>query len=274
MSRFNRTHGRRAVRVAAPLLACLSLIRPIAANAAVGDSESRLRTIDYSPTAVLPLTGFVGYHIHFEFAPDERFVTLAAGDTAGLDVGAEANHLLLKPKRANVGTNLTILTNRRSYFIEFRALARPPLPGELVYSVTFRYPPSPNIAGASPAIGDGEPALAALPPATNRNYWYCGSAELRPTSVDDDGLQTRLTFPPHADLPAIYAASPDGAESLVNSHVENDTVVVHRLSARLVLRRGALVGCVVNRSIDAPARRATSGTVRAGVERATREVKP
>lgn len=270
----NRPGSRRAMRFGVSLFTCLALVRPVVASAVVSEVESRLRTIDYSPAAVLPLTGFVGYHIHFEFAPDEHFVTLAAGDTSGLDIGAEANHLLIKPKRATTGTNLTILTNRRSYFIDFRALARAPLPGELIFSVTFRYPPADNSPGATPAAADAAAALAAAAPATNRDYWYCGSAELRPMSAHDDGLQTRLTFPPHTDLPAIYAAAIDGAESLINSHVENDIVVVHRLAARLVLRRGPLVGCVVNRSINAAARRATSGTVRTGIERATREVRP
>ena len=274
MSRANRPGARWAVRFGALLLACLPLVRPTVAWALVNEAESRLRTIDYSPVEVLALTGFVGYHIHFEFAPDEHFVTLAAGDTAGLDIGAEANHLLLKPKRATAGTNLTILTNRRSYFIDYRALARTPLPGELIFSVTFRYPPVEKSPGASVGAPDAGPALEAITPSTNRNYWYCGRAELRPMHVDDDGLQTRLTFQPRTDLPAIYAASADGAESLVNSHVEDDTVVVHRLAARLVLRRGRLVGCVVNRSIDAAPRRAASGTVRAGIERTTREVRP
>ena len=140
--------------------------------------------------------------------------------------------------------------------------------------MTFRYPSAGKSPGGAVAATDAGPELEPIPPATNRDYWYCGSAELRPMHVDDDGLQTRLTFPPHTETPAIYAASVDGTESLVNSHVEDDTVVVHRLAARLVLRRGQRVGCVVNRSIDAAARRAASGTVRTGIERATREVRP
>jgi type IV secretion system protein VirB9 len=243
-------------------------------TAADGEADARLRIVEFRPNVVLPLTGFVGYHIHFEFAPDERFVNLGAGDTASLDVGAEANHLLLKPKQATAGTNLTILTNRRVYFIDFRALARAPGPSEAVYSVAFRYPesnPAPIAPAAPGAIGT---ALAAVAPAINRDYWFCGSPALRPTTAVDDGVQVRLTFPPRAELPAIYASAPDGAEMLVNTHVEDDTVVVHRLAERLVLRRGRLVGCVVNRSSAASARRATSGTVRATVERATKENAP
>ena len=252
------------------LAGVLSVTGPAVAN---GSEDSRLRTLDYTPESVLSLTGFVGYHIHFEFAPDERFVTLGAGDSSVVDVGAEANHLLLKPKQATSGTNLTILTNRRSYFIEFRAFARAPHPGEVVYSVTFRYP-APDLSGNAMPEAVSSAALRAPPATVNRNYWFCGNEALRPATVDDDGVQIRLRFQPHTDLPAIYALARDGAETLVNSNVENDTVVVHRLVERLVLRRGRLVGCIVNRSVDRPTRRAESGTVQPQIERSTREIEP
>ena len=93
-------------------------------------------------------------------------------------------------------------------------------------------------------------------------------------TADDDGLQVRVTFAPHTELPAIYAAEPDGVETLVNFHVEADTVVVHRLNARLVLRRGRLVGCIVNRSMPVIGRRGSSGTVQPNVERVSRELRP
>ena len=263
-----RSRRASCVRVGAVLIALA--LGPATAGAA---EESRLRTLDYSPGMVVPITGFVGYHIHFEFASDERFVTLGAGDTSLVDVGSEANHLLLKPRQASPGTNLTILTNRRAYFIDFRAFARPPRPGELVYSVTFRYPPEARAEGTSPAPDAGQ-ALATLPPLLNRDYWFCGTPALRPQSAADDGVQVRLTFPARTELPAIYAAAADGSESLVNSHVEHDTVVVHRLAARFVLRRGRLVGCLVNRSIDPSTLRARSGTLQPSVERTTKEVEP
>ena len=189
-------------------------------------------------------------------------------------MGAEGNHLLLKPKRATPDTNLTVLTNRRAYFIEFRALARAPRPEEVVYSVTFRYPPDETAARLPTSDLALGAELARAPATVNRNYWFCGHAALRPASVDDDGIQVRFRFPPHAELPAIYAAAPGGEETLVNSHVEDDTVVVHRLAGRFVLRRGKAVACVVNRSFDAPSRRAASGTLSPAIHRDTREGEP
>jgi len=247
----------------------------LAALPALADPEAdpRLRVVEYRPTLVLPLTAFVGYHVHFEFAPGEFFTSLGAGDTSSLDVGAEGNHLLLKPKQASAGTNITILTNRRAYFVDYRALARAPRPEEAVYSVVFRYPPAVDPVSPSPPEPGGDP-LTAPRPVRNANYWYCGSPALRPLRALDDGLQLRLTFAPHAELPAVYAAEPDGTETLVNTHVEDDTVVVHRLADRFVVRRGSQVGCVVDRSSGGAASRAATGTVDQRIVRQTRGAAP
>jgi type IV secretion system protein VirB9 len=259
-------------------------------------ADPRLRVVEYHPDRVLPLTAFVGYHVHLAFAADERFVSIGAGDTASFDVGAESNHLLLKPKLPTAGTNLTILTNRRVYFIDYRALARAPRSEEAVYSIEFRYPAvsaaaqdaafdagseTDGVAVTATRAGGGaversgvDAALATLAPALNHNYWYCGSAALRPTAAADDGVQLRLGFSARTELPAIYASTADGAESLVNTHIENDTLVVHRLAPRFILRRGRLVGCIVDRNERMRIRRAGSGTVNEGVRRETRVVAP
>ena len=237
---------------------------------AIGAPDGRIRTIDYEPSGIVQLTGYVGYHIHFQFAPDERFVSLGAGDTAALDIGSETNHLFLKPRVATAGTNLTILTNRRTYFIEFRALARPPRPDEPVYSVAYRYESGVAQATAEqrpPVAGDATGPLTR--PIINRAYWFCGSPALRPTYVADDGLQVRLKFSPQAELPAIYVESSAGEESLVNSHVEGDTVIIHRLARRFVLRRGREVACVVNRGSEIQEQRADGGTLDPNILRVT-----
>ena len=208
--------NRRAARVPTIRGAAATVVAGIVsltADAALAEprDDPRLRVLDYQPGVVLPLTAFLGYHVHVEFAPGEFFVSLGAGDTSSLDVGSEGNHLLLKPRQPNAGTNLTILTNRRTYFVDYRALARPPRPDEAVDSIVFRYPDAPPSAAAAPAgVDPPERLLDAPRPDLNRNYWYCGSASLRPIAAVDDGLQLRLTFAPHVELPAVFAAEPDG----------------------------------------------------------------
>lgn len=245
----------------------------MAAATAEPPPDPRLKVVDYRPTLVLPLTTFVGYHVHFEFAPGEYFVNLGAGDTSSVDVGAEGNHLLLKPKQPSAGTNLTILTNRRAYFVDYRALGRPPRADEAVYSIVFRYADDPHPTTEPPTPpASPDAVLGASRPESNTAYWYCGSPSLRPVAAADDGLQLRLTFAPHTELPAVFVAEPDGEETVVNTHVERDSIVVQRLAERLVLRRGLEVGCVVDRNARRTERRAATGTVDPAVDRETREV--
>lgn len=226
------------------------------------DDDDRVRQVDYAPDAVLPLTLFVGYHVHIEFAPDERFVNLGAGDSSLVDAAAERNHLFLKPRGPATGTNLTILTDRRVYYIDYRALNRAPKGGELVYAVRYRYPAPPPVAVLEPVV----PAPRAV---VNDNYAYAGPAELKPERAEDDGVMTRLTFGRSAELPAIYIENGDGTLGLANSHVEGATVYVHRVGAHFALRRGGLSGCLVNRAVTAAVVAPAGGTV----DPATRRVR-
>jgi type IV secretion system protein VirB9 len=218
------------------------------------DEDDRVRQVDYVPDLVLPLTLFVGYHLHIEFSPDERFVNLGAGDSSLVEAAAERNHLFLKPRGAATGTNLTILTDRRVYYVDYRALARPPKPGELVYAVRFRYPPPPVLAVPQPVV----PAPRAV---VNEDYAYAGPAELRPVRAEDDGVMTRLTFGRAAELPAVYVENGDGTLGLANTHVEGATVYVHRVAAHLALRRGGLSGCLVNHAATLAVTAPAGGTI-------------
>ena len=230
--------------------------------------DARLRVVPYSANAVTPITLYVGFHLHLEFGPDEQFVSLGAGDTSVLDVAAEANHLFLKARQPSAPSNITILTNRHVYYFDYRVVSRSKNGDEPVYSIRFSYPP-PLVGHAPDRALDNR--LSTLSEAVYRDYWFSGPASLRPSSAADDGLQLRLTFPPQMELPTVYVANPDGDESLVNSHFEHDTLVIHRLADRFVLRRGKEVACLVDRNDRGSQRRATNGTVNDEVDRHTRE---
>src|SRR5580700_11452630 len=85
--------------------------------------DPRVRVVAYDAEQVIKLHGYVGYQIHFQFAEGETFVNLAAGDNKALDVGYEANHLVLKPLAEKVWTNITVITNRRVYQFDYSASA-------------------------------------------------------------------------------------------------------------------------------------------------------
>lgn len=250
---------------------CLGLMA--LAQAAFGE-DPRLRTTPFDPERVYRVRGYVGYQVDLEFEPGERFLGVGAGDIDAIGYAAQDNHLFLKPRATQIHTNLTILTTRRTYHIEYRVLsaAGPERDGsDLIFSLRFIYPP------AGPAVeGDHhenatDHTLDQAPPASrNLDYWYCGSPELRPLSAYDDGVGTHLRFNPRGELPAMFVRNDDGSESLLNFNVHDGEIIVHRVAHRLLVRRGRLQGCIVNRSFGGVGSELSTGTVSPAVERATR----
>ncbi len=236
-------------------------------------SDHRIKSLLFVPDQVIRLRGWVGYHIDLEFESGESFRTLGGGDLAGLNFGAFDNHLVLKPKAPAVRTNLTVITNRRTYVIDYAVLAgRPdPLDDELVYSLRFNYP---TVAGTPADVVKNDLTADPIARFQNRDYWYCGSPSLQPVAAADNGVHTRLRFAPSAEIPAIFVRSDDGTESLLNYSVEGQDIVIHRLARHFILRRGGLTGCVTNKGFIGAGERLDSGTVSPHVHRRTREIAP
>ena len=266
---------RAAVLVGSVLLGVLgscgagAAVLPLAAG-----SEPRVRVADYDPGQVYVLHGRVGYQIDIQFDPEESFVGLAAGDIEGIAFVAQGSHLFLKPKAPGVLTNLTVLTSKRQYQFDYSV----PVPGAssvpaAMYVVRFRYSRSVAAsAAAHEAQQTLEQHLAQAPAARSHNtdYWYCGNDLLRPAAAWDDGVQTHLLFGQRAEQPAIFVSNEDGSESLLNFSIEAGEVIVHRVAHRLILRRGAITGCIVNQGFSGAGARLPSGTIAPEVERASR----
>jgi type IV secretion system protein VirB9 len=238
-----------------------------------GSIDSRVRITTYVPDAVYRLRGYVGYQIDLEFEPGEIFAGLGAGDLDALTFAAQANHLFLKPKASGIDTNLTVLTSRRTYHFDYSVNARPPEPDgqDVIYVLRFSYPP-PVASPDRDAIGRSLERVGS--PSRNLAYWYCGSPALRPSAAWDDGVHTHLSFRAQQELPAVFLRNEDGSESLVNSTIQEGEVIVHRVSRRLIVRRGKLAGCIVNQAFTGGGEHAASGTVTPAVERVTREERP
>ena len=241
-----------------------------------GAVDSRIRVAPYSAEEVYRLYGYVGYQIDIQFARDESFIGLAAGDIDGLSFEAHGNHLFLKPRVARVDTNLTVLTSRHQYEFDYSVLPGPPDPalGEVIFALRFIYPES-RQQGAAAAAGKeitGALARVSQERARNYDYWYCGRPELKPTGAWDDGVRTWIQFGARAELPAIFVENADGTESLVNFSVSQGDIVVQRVARRFVLRRGRLTGCIVNKAFTGGGERLRSHTVSPAVERVTRGI--
>ncbi len=231
-----------------------------------GHVDTRVRTAAYNPDQVYRLQGVMGFAIDLVFAPDEECTGISGGDLDAVVVAANGHRLTIKPKLAPVATNFTVLTNKRTYRIEYHVA--PPDDGTVepqIFSVEFNYAPP---KASSPSLAEKvQQALESPRPSLNRDYWYCGHVDLQPVAASDDGLHTRLTFSRDTEWPAIYLLNRDGSESLVNLSVQGNTAVIHRLFERVILRRGNLVGCVFNGAVIRAQSPPQSGTVSPEVSR-------
>ncbi len=265
-----------ACRIAVCVVGAATLATPCArgADSAVAPADPRIRVVPYSADEVYRLRGYAGYQIDLEFESGESFVGLGAGDLDSLAFAAQDNHLFLKPRSAGVETNLTVLTSVRTYHFDYSASERRPDPesGEVVYTLRFQY--GPGTAQRDAQSTERRLADAAHGRWHNLDYWYCGSRELKPEAASDDGVQTRLRFGARQELPAIFVRNDDGSESLINFNVDSGEVVVQRTARQLMLRRGHLQGCIVNRGFSGTGERLQSGTVAPDVERHTRGARP
>lgn len=269
-----RRHARRALGAQIlVLMAALSVVKTAVHAETVpapAPADHRVRTAAYEPDQVYRLRGRVGYQIDLEFEPGETFVGLGAGDIEGIAFFGQDNHLFIKPKAARIATNLTVLTTRRRYLIDYGALdEKDPPDSELMYAVRFTYP---TALAAEQAARDAERRIdraleAAGARRRNIDYWYCGAPSLRPTAASDDGVHTRLTFASNAELPAVFVRTADGGESLLNYSIDAGDIVIHRVAQRFVVRRGKLAGCIVNQGYAGSALRLESGTVTPEVRR-------
>jgi len=232
-----------------------------------GVVDSRIRTAVYDSDQVYRIQGYVGFEVDLQFEPGESFVGIGSGDIRGLSFVSQDNHLFIKPKAANVSTNLTVLTSRRAYQLLYSVSSLKPQEqdADVIFAVRFTYPPSHADVVAEGVTRMLERSGSERP--RNLNYGYCGHPSVKPIAASDDGVHTRLRFAAKAEQPAIFVLNDDGSESLLNFNMEGSDVVIHRVVRQLIVRRGRLIGRVVNKSFSGTGARLDSGTVSSDVER-------
>jgi len=110
-------------------------------NEAMLTTDNRIRTYKYNPNDVYLLVIYSGFQSSIEFAKDETVETIAAGDSYAWQMTPLGNRLFIKSIERNIRTNVTIITNKRTYQID---LASKELEdgdeNDLVYVMRFQYP--------------------------------------------------------------------------------------------------------------------------------------
>jgi len=190
-----------------------------------GPGDPRIQSVLYDANQVVQIQAATGYQVTVEFAPDERIENVAVGDSGAWQItpNKRGDHLFIKALGQGVTTNLTVVTDARTYAFELSPLFGP-LP-TMAYTIRFRY--------ATPAAVTVVPNDAA---ATSGRYKLSGDKALRPAAIDDDGVHTYIAWGPDQTLPAIFAIDDKGNEMLVNGMTREGRFVIDAVANKLVFR--------------------------------------
>ncbi len=211
-----------------------------------------MQVYPYTGGALYQVYTAVGQITDIALQPGETLAgsgPVAAGDTVRWIIGdtlsgsgaTQQVHILVKPTRAELMTNLIINTNLRTYHMELRSTER-----TYMASVAWQYPQDQLIA----LRRQNSQAEAAQPVASgvdlaNVNFRYAidgDRAPWRPLRAFDDGRQVFIEFPrgiAQGEMPPLFVVGPEGNTSeLVNYRVRGRHMIVDRLFAAAELRFG------------------------------------
>ncbi|MBB4427956.1 type IV secretion system protein VirB9 [Bradyrhizobium sp. CIR48] len=198
----------------------------------------------YSPGALYQVYAAPGQITDIALEEGEQLTgsgPIAAGDTVRWVVGDTESgngdsrrvHILVKPTRASIETNLVVNTDRRTYLIELRSRERPYMP-----SVAWYYPEAAREGSRSVAL---KPVLPDPAQRISRYAIEGDSPPWRPLGAYDDGRKVYVEFPQgivQGEMPPLFVIGPDGKTELVNYRAYGSVLIVDRLFAAAELRLG------------------------------------
>lgn len=213
--------------------------------------DARIRVMVYNPDDVFKFIGYYGFQASIELARGEEIVSISLGDTTSWQIVPSGNRIFIKPIEQDATTNMTLITNKRTYFFELYAEEASDIQDpNMVFNVRFIYPDEDeedHLRTYTTAAGG--PDLT-HPEKYNFNYSISGSEEIAPIKIFDDGEFTYLQFrDKNAELPAIFAVDEDLRESMVNYRLAPDNqamVIIEHVFAKLSIRHGKNVVCIFN----------------------------
>jgi type IV secretion system protein VirB9 len=210
-------------------------------------TDSRIRTLRYSPNEVYQFIGHYGYQSTIEFGEDEKIQTVSVGDSIAWMVNPSGNRLFLKPIEQNALTNMTVITDKHSYLFELHAEETQDIRDkEMVFQLRFVYPQS-DTDSLDYTQFESFPDIQKDADKMNFNYTIRGSKVIEPIRIFDDGEFTYFEFrDQNAEIPAFFRVDSANNEELINFRKRGNYIVVERVASRFTLRRGPEILCVYN----------------------------
>jgi len=247
-------------------------------------TDSRIKTLVYNVNEIYQMKFHYGYQSYIEFAENEKIETISVGESFAWRFTPMGQRLFVRPLEISAHTNMTVITNKRTYNFDIKSGEYDgKVDEELVYVVRFYYPEILEEVVKTPAIKDPKPKALPKKPAdkpkfeglptkrsiyervdvrynellkrgSQRNFDYkmVGlSYDLMPKKIFNDKNRTYFQFKnDNLVIPSIFAVDMLGNERPLNYIIEDGSVVVETVELQFSLRLGNSLLCVFNDSID------------------------
>jgi len=243
-------------------------------------TDSRIRTLVYNPNEVYEVKFFYNYQSFIEFSEDEEIEMISIGEAFAWRLTPAGKRLFIRPLEVAAHTNMTIITNKRTYHFDIRSDEFNGKSDEdLVYTIRFFYPqvgqplpippqltapnpakpvkpltaiirtpiPGGRVDRAIPGVIVRNPEEATL----NFNYSLAGKSDnITPLKVYDDGTETQFQFAnDNLVIPTISAVDVSGAEHQLSYIIRDGYVVVPTVSRQFTLRLADGLLCIYNNAM-------------------------
>ena len=243
-------------------------------------TDSRIRTLVYNPNEVYEVKFFYNYQSFIEFAEDEEIEMISIGEAFAWRLTPAGKRLFIRPLEVAAHTNMTIITNKRTYHFDIRSDEFNGMADEdLVYTIRFFYPQigqplpiPPQLAAPNPAkppkpltaiirtpipgarVDRNMPGVIgrnAEEAKLNFNYSLAGKADnITPLKVYDDGIETQFQFPnDNLVIPTISAVDVSGVEHQLSYVIRDNYVVVPTVARQFTLRLADSLLCIYNNAM-------------------------
>lgn len=239
-------------------------------------TDSRIRTLVYNPNEVYEIKFYYGYQSFIEFAEDEEIEMISIGEAFAWRLTPAGKRLFVRPLEIAGHTNMTIITNKRTYHFDIRSGEYDgKADEELVYTVRFFYPqvgqplPIPQrLSTPNPAAVVAKQSIIRTPlpesrvdkplpaeisrnptgAALNFDFSIAGTSDnIMPTKVYDDTKETFFSFPnDNLIVPSIGLVDSHGGEQPLNYIIRDGFVVVPAVGRQFTLRLADSLICVYN----------------------------
>jgi type IV secretion system protein VirB9 len=248
-------------------------------------TDSRIRTLVYNPNEVYELKFYYNYQSFIEFSDDEEIEMISIGEAFAWRLTPSGHRLFVRPLEIAAHTNMTIITNKRTYHFDIRSDEFTGKADEdLVYTVRFFYPQIgqplpippqlavPNIAAKvrpvapnlnpppGPAIILTPTPLANVsadlgiigrnPEGSDLNFDYSlagKSDNIMPVKIYDNGSETNFQFAnDNLVIPTISVVDSFGMERALPYIIRDGYVVVRTVARQFTFRLSDGLLCAFN----------------------------